>query len=77
MCSWMLDDCVARSGLTLLPIGSSRGRGTRGAAWFADQIKKQSDDTMQSLVLEGGIKGWVVAGGEFLQYVQGYDESKW
>jgi arsenical-resistance protein 2 len=32
---------------------------------------------MQSLVLEGGIKGWVGEKGEYLQYVQGYDESKW
>lgn len=32
---------------------------------------------MQSLVLDGGIKGWVGEGGEYLQYVQEYDESKW
>ena len=32
---------------------------------------------MQSLVLEGGIKGWVEEKGEYLQYVQEYDESKW
>jgi hypothetical protein len=32
---------------------------------------------MQSLVLEGGIKSWVGEKGEYLQYVQGYDESRW
>ncbi|KAF1822650.1 arsenate reductase [Dissoconium aciculare CBS 342.82] len=57
--------------------GSSRGRGNRAAAWFADYLEERSDKTMQSLVLEGGIKGWVGEKGEYLQYVQGYDESKW
>jgi arsenical-resistance protein 2 len=32
---------------------------------------------MQSLVLEGGIKGWVSGKGEYLEYMQEYDESKW
>jgi arsenical-resistance protein 2 len=32
---------------------------------------------MKSLVLEGGIKRWVSEKGEYLQYMQEYDESKW
>lgn len=58
-------------------VGSSRGRGNRAAAWFADYLKDISDQDIRSLVLEGGIKGWVGKKGEYLQYVQDYDESKW
>lgn len=57
--------------------GSSRGRGNRAAAWFADHIREEQDMQMNSLVLVGGIKAWILAGGEYLQYVQGYDASKW
>ena len=32
---------------------------------------------MQSLVLDGGIKGWVNEKGEYLQHMQHYDESQW
>lgn len=32
---------------------------------------------MQSRVLEGDIKGWVSEKGEYLEYMQEYDESKW
>jgi len=32
---------------------------------------------MQSLVLEGGIKGWASEKGEYLEYMQEYDASKW
>lgn len=32
---------------------------------------------MRSLVLVGGIKAWVAEKGEFVRYMQGYDESKW
>lgn len=32
---------------------------------------------MQSLVLSGGIKGWEAEKGEFVRYMQEYDESKW
>lgn len=32
---------------------------------------------MKSLALEGGIKGWVAEGGEYLKFMQDYDESKW
>lgn len=32
---------------------------------------------MESLVLQGGIKGWVAAGGEFLDWVDEYEASAW
>ncbi|KAI7344741.1 hypothetical protein KC331_g2486 [Hortaea werneckii] len=57
--------------------GSSRGRGNRAAAWFADYINDKTDKDMQSLVLDGGIKGWVNEKGEYLQHMQDYDESQW
>lgn len=32
---------------------------------------------MESLVLEGGIKGWVAAGDDYTRLMDGYEESKW
>lgn len=32
---------------------------------------------MQSLALTGGIKGWAAEKGEYVQYMQEYDASKW
>lgn len=57
--------------------GSSRGRGNRAAAWFADYIEEQHDTSMRSLVLIEGIKAWEAEKGEFIQHMQQYDESKW
>ncbi|KAH8700205.1 Rhodanese-like domain-containing protein [Talaromyces proteolyticus] len=57
--------------------GSSRGRGVRAAGWFADYLEEQQDTTLQSLVLEGGVKGWVAAGPEYTELMSEYDESVW
>lgn len=57
--------------------GSSRGRGARAAGWFADFLAAKGDKAMESLVLEGGIAGWVAAGGRFLELVDGYREEVW
>ncbi|KAM0275756.1 hypothetical protein ACHAQH_007442 [Verticillium albo-atrum] len=57
--------------------GSSRGRGSRGAAWFGDQIAEKGDTEMKSVILEGGIKGWVAGGEEFTAYMDGYEAAKW
>ncbi|KLJ05427.1 oxidoreductase [Blastomyces silverae] len=60
--------------------GSSRGRGTRASGWFADYILEKEGEGaggMQSLVLEGGIKGWVGAGEEYVEHVVGYEASAW
>jgi hypothetical protein len=56
---------------------SSRGRGPRSAAWFADYLREQNDSEIESLVLAGGIKGWVAGGEEYTEYVQNYEPSKW
>ncbi|EEP77889.1 conserved hypothetical protein [Uncinocarpus reesii 1704] len=47
--------------------GSSKGRGTRAGGWLADYLAEHDSTGMQSLVLEGGIKGWVTAGEEWLR----------
>lgn len=57
--------------------GSSRGRGPRAANWFADYLEEQENCEIKSLVLEGGIKGWVAAGIEYTQLMDEYSDSKW
>ncbi|KAH8787559.1 arsenate reductase [Hyaloscypha sp. PMI_1271] len=57
--------------------GSSRGRGSRAAGWFSDYIQDQNDTKMKSYALEGGIKGWVTAGEEFIRMMDEYDASAW
>ncbi|BAE56260.1 unnamed protein product [Aspergillus oryzae RIB40] len=57
--------------------GSSAGRGTRAGGWFADYLQDQGETTLKSLVLEGGIKGWVAAGPEYTDLMDGYDASFW
>ncbi|PYH67963.1 putative arsenate reductase (Arc2) [Aspergillus vadensis CBS 113365] len=57
--------------------GSSKGRGVRAASWFADYIEQQQDTHMRSLVLEGGIKGWVAEGKEYTDFMDEYDASAW
>ncbi|KAH6971030.1 Rhodanese-like domain-containing protein [Ilyonectria sp. MPI-CAGE-AT-0026] len=56
---------------------SSRGRGPRAAGWFSDYIVDSGDEVMESLILVGGIKGWVTEGGEFLEWMNGYDAAAW
>ncbi|KAE8136344.1 Rhodanese-like domain-containing protein [Aspergillus pseudotamarii] len=57
--------------------GSSRGRGTRAGGWFADYLQDQGETNLKSLVLEGGIKGWVAAGPEYTELMDEYDASFW
>jgi len=57
--------------------GSSNGRGPRCSGWFADYIAESGDDQMQSLTLEGGIKGWVKAGGLYTQHMDGFEPEYW
>ena len=57
--------------------GSSRGRGTRAAGWFADYLKERNEQSMESFILEGGIKGWVAGGKQFWELMDGYEESAW
>jgi arsenical-resistance protein 2 len=57
--------------------GSSRGRGSRAAGWFSDHIEDRQDAKMKSVILQGGIKGWVAAGEEYTALMDGYEPSKW
>ncbi|THW66526.1 hypothetical protein D6D19_09317 [Aureobasidium pullulans] len=59
--------------------GSSRGRGTRAAAWFADYLDDRHEDQvlMESIVLLEGIKGWATAGDEYNAKMQEYDAGVW
>ena len=68
--------CLLLSGALMQP-GSSRGRGNRAASWFADHIESKGDSNMKSLVLLEGIKGWAAAGGEYLRWMDEYEESVW
>lgn len=64
-------------GWGLIRAASSKGRGNRAAGWFEDYIGERGDAWMESLVLEGGIKGWVGAGGEYVAFVDEYVEGVW
>ncbi|KAL3463929.1 Rhodanese-like domain-containing protein [Aspergillus heterothallicus] len=59
--------------------GSSAGRGTRAAGWFADYLAEKgvADGDVKSWKLEGGIKGWVGAGEEYTKLMDGFDEKVW
>ncbi|DAA75856.1 TPA_exp: hypothetical protein A8136_1227 [Trichophyton benhamiae CBS 112371] len=57
--------------------GSCNGRGPRAAGWFADYLQERGESGIQSLILEGGIKGWVKAGEEYVTNMDGYDPAPW
>jgi arsenical-resistance protein 2 len=65
--------CVVDSEIS----ASSRGRGPRAAGWFADHLLERGDSTVQSLVLEGGIKGWATSGAEYVQLMDEYVPAVW
>jgi arsenical-resistance protein 2 len=35
------------------------------------------EDEIRSVVLEGGIKGWVKGGKDYTEWMDGYDAKKW
>lgn len=54
------------------------GRGPTCAAWFLEHVRNVAEDAdMQVLALEGGIKGWVQAGEEYRELMDGFDEGYW
>ncbi|KAL2353150.1 Rhodanese-like domain-containing protein [Cryomyces antarcticus] len=57
--------------------GSSSGRGPRCAAWFGEYISSVGDENMQAMTLEGGIKGWVKAGPQYVRLMDGYQAEYW
>ncbi|KAF2806791.1 uncharacterized protein BDZ99DRAFT_479184 [Mytilinidion resinicola] len=60
------------------PLGSSNGRGPRCSGWFADFIsEKGGESSIRALTLDGGIKGWVNAGGKFVESMEGFEPEYW
>lgn len=59
--------------------GSSKGRGNRAAAWFADYVAEQEEGNrpIQSLALTKGIKGWVEAGAPFTDRMSEFEAGVW
>ncbi|KAL4749182.1 hypothetical protein BDW72DRAFT_214312 [Aspergillus terricola var. indicus] len=59
--------------------GSSQGRGTRAAGWFADYLRQQGveESETKSWKLEGGIKGWARDGEDYTALMEGYDRAVW
>jgi arsenical-resistance protein 2 len=79
---------AAKIPLVIFYCGSSAGRGTRAAGWLADVIDDKTKSqtflessflspAVQSVILEGGIKGWVRGGVEYTKWMDGFDESVW
>lgn len=58
-------------------LGSSKGRGTRGAGWFDDLLQDRGVTDITSVVLEGGVAGWAKAGADFTAYMDEYDAEVW
>ncbi|KAB5578757.1 Rhodanese-like domain-containing protein [Coniochaeta sp. 2T2.1] len=55
--------------------GSSNGRGPRCAAWMQDYINDAGNSSIQSLILRGGIRGWIKAYSG--RRMDGYDAKVW
>ncbi|KAK3933880.1 arsenical-resistance protein 2 [Diplogelasinospora grovesii] len=49
----------------------------RATSWLADLIASEGDTSMQSLALLEGIRGWANAGGEYVEWMDGYDAAVW
>ncbi|OQV03439.1 Rhodanese-like domain-containing protein isoform 2 [Cladophialophora immunda] len=66
--------------LVIFYCGSSRGRGSRAAGWLADYIADQGQKkatTLRSVILKGGIKGWVDGGDEYTQWMDAFEAEAW
>ncbi|KAF1809664.1 Rhodanese-like protein [Eremomyces bilateralis CBS 781.70] len=62
--------------------GSCGSRGPRAAGWFADYVaqRAQEDGIPESIkvyTLEGGIKGWVKGGPEYIQFMDAFEPTYW
>lgn len=53
-------------------------RGARCAAWFLEHVRNTvGDEDMQVGALEGGLKGWIKAGPQYTQFMDGFDIDFW
>lgn len=68
---------AARYPLVIWHCQSSKGRGTRAANWFRDLLEDEKIDTIQSVILEGGIKAWARAGPAYVKLMNEYDQTYW
>lgn len=66
-----MSTCIKVTCKLTLHSGSSRGRGSRAAAWFRDYLQEQGKTHIRSVILEGGFKGWMASGEDFVQKVVG------
>jgi len=62
--------------------GSCGNRGPRCAGWFKDYVtemaaKAGTPPTIEVFALEGGIKGWVAGGEQFLKCMDGFKPEYW
>jgi arsenical-resistance protein 2 len=60
--------------------GSCSGRGPRSAVWLKDYAlsRGRTEKEVEGWgFLEGGIKGWVKAGDEYVGFMDGYEADKW
>lgn len=57
--------------------GSSRGRGVRATGWFDDLIKEKGHESMKSFFLLEGVAGWVAAGKEYSEMMDGFEKEVW
>ncbi|OAQ62570.1 rhodanese-like domain-containing protein [Purpureocillium lilacinum] len=56
---------------------TSRKRGNWVAGWFADFITEMGDSNMESYALFEGLLGWAIAGKDFTDLMEDYDEEVW
>lgn len=74
-CGEHIPACNSEFEPSLTDAGSSNGRGPRCAAWMQDFINETGDTDIESLVLNGGIRGWVKEYGG--RMTDGYDAKVW
>ena len=76
----MLYELAYKAGMewVVFTCGSSNGRGPRCAGWFVEHVRNVAEDQdMQIMVLEGGVKGWVKAGPQYTQLMDGFRQQHW
>lgn len=72
-CLYLLHSCY----LIRDKIDACHGRGPRSAGWFADYLEQVGEQEISSYILEGGIKGFALAGSEYVEWLNEYNEEVW
>lgn len=58
-------------------VGSSCGRGPKGATLSSEYARQQAVSSPRGVVLTGGIKGWAAGGKEYVDLMDGYEPQTW